>query len=103
MSQLNGMNLNFLENMPKSSEVINISAGFAAQGDEDEHGEHGNEPGSSGASASGERAVSGSPVEETAGGSPSVTSTNHLNAFMNNFMSNSNPLMWNAMLYVFFY
>lgn len=95
---LNGA-LNFLENMPKSNEVINISAGFASMKDDDldeqNGGNDGNEPGSSGASASGERAVSGSPVEENAGGSPSVSSTNHLNAFMN---MAANPLMWNALV-----
>ena len=51
-------------------------------------------------SASDERAASGSPMAEEnqtagSGGSPSVTSTNQLSAFMN---MAANPLMWNAML-----
>ncbi|CAI4231489.1 unnamed protein product [Auanema sp. JU1783] len=95
LKPINSSPFNFLENLPKSNEVINISAGFIKTDEEDESIENANEPGSSGASASGERAVSDSPIEETSGGSPSVSSTNQLNAFMN---MATNPLVWNAML-----
>ncbi|KAE9421099.1 hypothetical protein Angca_000736 [Angiostrongylus cantonensis] len=86
---------NFLENLPKSSEVINISAGYPVEDEEQENVHEEIQAGSSGGSLAGDAA---SPLHEdpaTSGGSPSVTSTNHLSAFMN---MATNPLMWNAML-----
>ncbi|CAJ0598788.1 unnamed protein product [Cylicocyclus nassatus] len=95
-SQLNNP-FNFLENLPKSSEVINISAGYPVEEEEQENAHEIQEiqAGSSGGSLAGDTA---SPLREdaaTSGGSPSVTSTNQLSAFMN---MATNPLMWNAML-----
>ncbi|KAJ1358395.1 hypothetical protein KIN20_016806 [Parelaphostrongylus tenuis] len=93
-SQL-GNPFNFLENLPKSSEVINISAGYPVEDEEQENAHEEIQAGSSGGSLAGDTA---SPLREdaaTSGGSPSVTSTNHLSAFMN---MATNPLMWNAML-----
>ncbi|KJH43094.1 BED zinc finger [Dictyocaulus viviparus] len=93
-SQLNNT-FNFLENLPKYSEVINISAGYPMDDDEQENVHEEIQAGSSGGSLVGDGA---SPLREdaaTSGGSPSVTSTNHLSAFMN---MATNPLMWNAML-----
>ncbi|ETN68243.1 hypothetical protein NECAME_15935 [Necator americanus] len=86
---------NFLENLPKSSEVINISAGYPVEEEEQENAHEEIQAGSSGGSLAGDTA---SPLREdaaTSGGSPSVTSTNQLSAFMN---MATNPLMWNAML-----
>ncbi|EYC14786.1 BED zinc finger [Ancylostoma duodenale] len=93
-SQL-GNPFNFLENLPKSSEVINISAGYPVEEEEQENVHEEVQAGSSGGSLAGDTA---SPLREdaaTSGGSPSVTSTNQLSAFMN---MATNPLMWNAML-----
>ncbi|CAD6185631.1 unnamed protein product [Caenorhabditis auriculariae] len=78
--------LNFLDNLPKSNEVINIGAGFIKDDDEDNHN---TEAGSS--TASEEQHLSTSPLRDEAVASPHVSaSANSLGSLGDDSQANNN-------------